>query len=237
MPNRWTIAAAREIARSIGIEEISVWIYDEEHLRKLSGSSHGAPTSLELGKLEKTGRLLGRPADTLMPIVGMSGQLYGTVVIPAPLVSLSGTDLTLMESFARHLGGALELQKARKALAKANLRKKRDQKELVSQGFSILKICPQCKRCFDHKASHCADDGAELATPPAFPFRINKRYRLSRVLGQGGMGMVFGAVDERLERRVAIKVIRAESVHDRDCAPGFERESIALTRIQHPGGH
>lgn len=55
------------------------------------------------------------------------------------------------------------------------------------------------------------------------------RYQLLRVVGRGGMGHVFEAWDSQLERRVAIKVLRAE--HGDDLVM---REARCLARVAHP---
>jgi non-specific serine/threonine protein kinase len=57
-------------------------------------------------------------------------------------------------------------------------------------------------------------------------------YRIVRKLGEGGMGVVYAAEDERLRREVAIKTIRAagdSSAHER-----FIREARAAASLSHP---
>ncbi|HEY0553523.1 MAG TPA: serine/threonine-protein kinase, partial [Thermoanaerobaculia bacterium] len=64
------------------------------------------------------------------------------------------------------------------------------------------------------------------------PERIGP-YRLERKLGAGGMGVVYAAWDERLQRRVALKQIRPEiagpSLRER-----FRREARAVAQLDHP---
>jgi len=73
---------------------------------------------------------------------------------------------------------------------------------------------------------------AHTPAPAAVPGEIVlARYRLGRRLGSGGMGVVFQARDEHLEREVAVKRIAVE--HDRDRRG--EREAIAAARLSHPG--
>ena len=58
------------------------------------------------------------------------------------------------------------------------------------------------------------------------------RYRLERELGSGGMGRVFAAVDTRLGRRVAIKVVTAS--HDPARIRRFEQEARTAGALEHP---
>jgi hypothetical protein len=63
---------------------------------------------------------------------------------------------------------------------------------------------------------------------------IDGKYRVDGVIGQGGMGAVFKAWDVRLERAVAIKVVRADVISDPDSRVRFRRESQIVARLQHP---
>lgn len=64
--------------------------------------------------------------------------------------------------------------------------------------------------------------------------RIGK-YRMVRLLGEGGMGQVFEAVHEEIGRRAAIKVLRPELCAQDDLAVRLFREAQAVNRICHPG--
>ena len=63
---------------------------------------------------------------------------------------------------------------------------------------------------------------------------VDGKYRVDAVIGQGGMGAVFRAWDLRLERAVAIKVVRADLISDPDSRMRFRRESQIVARLQHP---
>jgi serine/threonine protein kinase/antitoxin component HigA of HigAB toxin-antitoxin module len=59
-------------------------------------------------------------------------------------------------------------------------------------------------------------------------------YKLERKLGQGGMGTVYLAVDQKLGRRVAIKVVSQNANHSSSARNRFESEVKALANLQHP---
>jgi len=59
------------------------------------------------------------------------------------------------------------------------------------------------------------------------------KYRIVEKIGRGGMGIVYRAVDETLDRQVAIKVISPELVED-DLVRRFRAEAVTLARVNHP---
>ena len=60
------------------------------------------------------------------------------------------------------------------------------------------------------------------------------RYRLEELLGRGGMAEVYAAVDERLRRPVAVKLLRMELAADPTVRGRFEAEARAAARLSHP---
>jgi len=67
----------------------------------------------------------------------------------------------------------------------------------------------------------------------SMPERIG-RYRILRLLGEGGMGSVYEAEQDVPKRRVALKVLRAGTMQPR-MLQRFQREVEVLGRLQHPG--
>jgi serine/threonine-protein kinase len=59
-------------------------------------------------------------------------------------------------------------------------------------------------------------------------------YRILSKIGQGGMGVVYRAHDDRLDRDVAIKVLPEEVAADPCRIARFEREAKAVARLEHP---
>jgi eukaryotic-like serine/threonine-protein kinase len=89
----------------------------------------------------------------------------------------------------------------------------------------------------DHDAPSSIDgDGANPAASlflsRIVPEQIG-RYRILRIIGEGGMGMVFEAMQESPRRSVALKIVRLGSV-DSESLRRFEYEAEALGRLKHP---
>src|SRR5271157_827291 len=60
------------------------------------------------------------------------------------------------------------------------------------------------------------------------------RYRIVEKIGRGGMGDVYRAHDEHLDREVAIKVLLPEKLASRTSLGRFHHEAIALSQLNHP---
>ena len=69
-----------------------------------------------------------------------------------------------------------------------------------------------------------------MGTPPI----INGRYRVEGRLGVGGMSTVLLALDERLERHVAVKLLAEHLADDPTFVSRFRREALAAARLVHP---
>ncbi|MEP7132178.1 MAG: protein kinase [Acidobacteriota bacterium] len=61
-----------------------------------------------------------------------------------------------------------------------------------------------------------------------------KHYRIVEKIGEGGMGIVYRALDTHLDRTVAIKVLRPEAVGDAERKWRFVREAKAASALNHP---
>ncbi|ORW54550.1 serine/threonine protein kinase [Mycobacterium parmense] len=64
---------------------------------------------------------------------------------------------------------------------------------------------------------------------------LSGRYRLQRLIATGGMGQVWEAVDSRLGRRVAVKVLKQEFSQDPEFIERFRAEARTTAMLNHPG--
>ncbi|MGE0402559.1 MAG: protein kinase [Kofleriaceae bacterium] len=85
----------------------------------------------------------------------------------------------------------------------------------------------------DPAASHTPvpveGDGEEL-----IGMVIEGRYRLNATLGRGGMGLVYKAAHVGLRRQVAVKILHPSLAASPDVRNRFEREALAVGKIDHP---
>ena len=63
---------------------------------------------------------------------------------------------------------------------------------------------------------------------------LDGRYRVLSHIADGGMASVYLAVDERLDREVAVKIMRRELVSDETFVSRFRREARSAARLSHP---
>ena len=94
-------------------------------------------------------------------------------------------------------------------------------------------ICPDCGQSWP-SGGHCGDDGAELVAPRDTLLGLTiGRWRLARVLGEGGMGRVYLAVQPAIGSRVAIKVLSEACARDRALVDRFFAEARAVNLVRH----
>ena len=94
-------------------------------------------------------------------------------------------------------------------------------------------VCPDCGQSWP-SGGHCGDDGAELVAPRDTLLGVTiGRWRLARVLGEGGMGRVYLAVQPAIRSRVAIKVLSEACARDRALVDRFFAEARAVNLVRH----
>jgi len=59
-------------------------------------------------------------------------------------------------------------------------------------------------------------------------------YRITRLIGQGGMGAVYEAIQLRLNKRVAVKLMARQLTANKDALARFHREAAITSRLGHP---
>src|SRR5260370_31875529 len=72
-----------------------------------------------------------------------------------------------------------------------------------------------------------------MATQP-ISGRALGHYRLIERIGEGGMGIVYRAYDEHLQREIAVKLLPASVVRDESARRRFRKEALTLARLNHP---
>jgi serine/threonine protein kinase len=91
--------------------------------------------------------------------------------------------------------------------------------------------CPTCATLIAVAAPPSRTGGQ--AGSPAPELTVG-RYRLLQLVGRGGMGEVYAAYDPELDRRVAIKILRADARPDAIEAARLAREAQSVARLSHP---
>ncbi len=105
--------------------------------------------------------------------------------------------------------------------------------------------CPECAARYSADSIFCPYDGAMLTpaiwvapTDPSGDARlgtvVDGRYRVERVLGEGGTGTVYEVLHASLGRLFAMKVLRQEVAADADLGARFIQEANATARLRHP---
>ena len=63
---------------------------------------------------------------------------------------------------------------------------------------------------------------------------LDNRYEILEVIGTGGMAVVYKALDHRLNRLVAVKILKDEFSRNQEFRRRFHAESQAVAMLSHP---
>jgi len=103
-----------------------------------------------------------------------------------------------------------------------------------------MRTCPVCSRQYEPPAQFCQVDGVALridapAVDPYLGTKILEQFRLDRIIGAGGMGVVYEGWNDALSRRVAVKILHRDLVTNKDIVTRFHREAQIASQLDHPG--
>jgi len=107
-------------------------------------------------------------------------------------------------------------------------------------GGPLAEETGSCASCDAEKTTLGAADGVTRTVdgePDGVPFTCPKRiagYRILRELGAGGMGTVFEAYEETMNRKVALKVLSRHQAPSEKSARRFEHEAWIAGKLDHP---
>jgi tRNA A-37 threonylcarbamoyl transferase component Bud32 len=100
--------------------------------------------------------------------------------------------------------------------------------------------CPACEKTLKETARFCPFCGAQMAVvqsageDPYLGKLVAGKYLVDKVLGEGGMGRVYKAVQQPLDKPVVLKVLKTALQGDASLVARFQREARAASRLSHP---
>jgi eukaryotic-like serine/threonine-protein kinase len=103
-----------------------------------------------------------------------------------------------------------------------------------------MRYCPTCQKQFEGELDLCPEDGVALYVVPESAAErhvgrvLDGRWRLETLVGEGAMGAVYRAVQNRTGQVAAIKIIQARSFDETELVSRFFREAQVLSSLQHP---
>jgi eukaryotic-like serine/threonine-protein kinase len=175
-------------------------------------------------------------AVLLVPVVAQDKSLVGLVALGERKSedAYTSEDRELLASIAAQMGLGFDVARLRRRMDVTSSGTHETTRLLTPSARPMME-CPRCGRCEDADAVACPSDGSTMRPAPGIPRVLDGKYRLEQLLGRGGMGAVYRARDMRLDRLVAVKVVRAELIGDPDARRRFRREAQIVARLQHPG--
>jgi hypothetical protein len=250
-------ALAEELGRALRPTSLAILLVNDDgsELIPIEGETAGIPgdsvlaeilrsarseIQLDSRALEALARVLPSPdrkwlddADVrlLFPLVGASGMFLGVLVIGRPRTGLPYS--TAHRALMTATSGQAAMQIENRRLRDSETGQSRPHGNAGARGLDWQNEpathCPRCRRVWSCRTRRCSCGAATVSA--ALPLRIQGKFRLDRLIGVGGTGVVYRAFDAILDRQVAIKTLpslRPES------ARRLQREARAMANVVHP---
>ncbi len=177
-------------------------------------------------------------ARLLVPVLGQDRALIAVIALGEKRSEEAYTaeDRQLLSSIAAQMGLGFDVVRLRRGLDSQEGRSGATgaTTKIMTPSSLPMTECPRCGRCEESGTAVCPMDGALMTVVAGVPRVVERKYRIEQVLGRGGMGAVYRARDARLDRLVALKVVRAELLGDPEARRRFRREAQIVARLQHP---
>lgn len=112
-----------------------------------------------------------------------------------------------------------------------------DTQQRDTQQRITKKLCMACHREFTGLVTSCPHDGTVLVPlqqDQLIGTKLADRYLIMSVIGHGGMGVVYKARHELMDRIVAIKMLQSQLISDSMSVKRFQQEAKAASKLKHP---
>ncbi len=220
----------------VGVEDIPE-SYEILKIVDRGGEAITYPDDLddELPESEKQW-LEGLRANLIVPVTSTDRRLIGLLILgkKASEEPYIAHDFDILRSLA----GQIALAYENIGLHVQVHEQDRVQREVLDRfeeaEIYLVKECPLCGTCYDSTVELCTEDDTPLALTLPVERTIEQRYRLDKVLGKGGVAIVYQAMDLRLNRTVAVKVLARSVMDSPDASRRFQREARMLAKLAHP---
>ena len=171
-------------------------------------------------------------AHLVSPLMGSTGVLLGIVALgeAADAVTYEERDRAAVASMCAQVAVRLENVWLRENQGSASgERHLAESARAVDWQNEPAEVCPRCSRVWPPVSTTC-ECGARL-TSAALPLLLKGQFQVERLLGSGGMGVVYLATDMALGRKVALKTLPKLSNR---LAARLQQEARAMATVLHP---
>src|SRR5262249_2177708 len=203
--------------------------------RQRTALDYPPPRAITLPKNDLQ-RLKRLGAELIAPMIDSQNQLVGLMILGEKRSEepYSPTDRSLLLAIARQMATIFEVIRLQRQVAQKARSEHEVLARLSASNVNLLRECPACGRCHNFADTHCEKCSPQLILTLPVERAIAGRYVLQQLIGKGGMGSVYRATDQRLNRGVAIKIIKSDFFGDRTALRRFEREALVVAQLNHP---